>query len=175
MKLVKYSSEPLIFDPEYVYAGHDLAHQVGKPRGLWVSDESEGAWGWREWCEAEGWNLDGLTFKTEFALTPEANVLIIDTPEALIEFDAKYATGSAYIARIDWSVVAEQYDGIIITPYQWEHRLEMMWYYGWDCASGCIWNLSAIRPLSQISRIEVPIIPGGYTHTSALAPGANPS
>ena len=147
MRLVKYSAEPLVFDPEFVYPNSHIASAVGKPVGLWVSDESPGMFGWKEWCEGETWNIGGLAHRTEFALTPGHNVLIIDTPEALAAFDAEYSTGSKYIERIDWSVVAERYDGIIITPYQWEHRLSMMWYYGWDCASGCIWNLSAIAPV----------------------------
>ena len=54
--------------------------------------------------------------------------------------------------QIDWAEVASKYDGIIISPYQWSLRLdmEMMWYYGWDCASGCIWNISAIKELKEV-------------------------
>lgn len=40
------------------------------------------------------------------------------------------------------------YDG---APYQWECRLDRdtFWYYSWDCASACIWNLQAVRPLVE--------------------------
>jgi len=38
-------------------------------------------------------------------------------------------------------VVSKEYDGIEIAPYQWDARLSLIWYYGWDVASGCIWNL----------------------------------
>jgi hypothetical protein len=24
-------------------------------------------------------------------------------------------------------------------------RMGLMWYYGWDCASGCIWDTSVIE------------------------------
>lgn len=37
-------------------------------------------------------------------------------------------------------------------PYQWRRRNErgFSWYYGWDCASGCIWRASAIREIRLI-------------------------
>ncbi|QBI98814.1 hypothetical protein SEA_BOBBY_184 [Mycobacterium phage Bobby] len=48
---------------------------------------------------------------------------------------------------IDWGKVAADYGGIIIAPYQWSRRMDPHWYYTWDCASGCIWNLEAIESL----------------------------
>jgi len=55
--------------------------------------------------------------------------------------------------RIDWEAVAKRYTGIEIEPYNWERRnsgpnnnysMSMLWYYGWDCASGCVWELDAL-------------------------------
>ena len=56
--------------------------------------------------------------------------------------------------RINWQPLTEQYAGIIISPYQWKRRLDGRasdWYYGWDCASACIWDLSAVRPSASVS------------------------
>jgi len=222
VRLVKYTSEPLVFDHEYEYHDHEIASMVGKPRGLWLSDEDE--FGWREWCEGEEWNLGGLAYATEFALTPEGNVLIITTEQEFKAFGEKYK-GALYegvqINGIDWRKVQADYDGIIITPYRHESRFDFtnFWYAGWDVASGCIWNLRAIVPVQRCGRVqnhgsitvtcaepaghdeaegrgrvhrgesygvkvmwlsgeppervEVPLIPGGYTHTSVLAPDAN--
>lgn len=39
------------------------------------------------------------------------------------------------------------YGAMEITPYLWEKRLESMWYYGWDCASGCVWDIQAVADL----------------------------
>jgi hypothetical protein len=53
-----------------------------------------------------------------------------------------------YVYQINWKEVQDKYDGIIITPYQWSCRLmnpTTSWYYGWDCASGCIWNTKCIE------------------------------
>jgi hypothetical protein len=154
MRLIHHSAEPFVFDPNHVYDKHEIAAAVGKPRGLWVSDET-GDDGWRSWCESEEFNLAGLDHETEFVLAPGHNVLVIESPEALSAFDQEYNVGlhdrSPFtILGIDWNRVAEDYDGIIITPYQWEHRFGLMWYYGWDCASGCIWNLHALALAANV-------------------------
>ena len=53
---------------------------------------------------------------------------------------------------IRWQDVALDYQGILIAPYQWSLRLDkdFRWYYMWDCASGCIWDLSAIASLTLL-------------------------
>lgn len=52
---------------------------------------------------------------------------------------------------VDWARVAKQWDGIIIAPYIYSRRFDgPFWYYGVDCASGCIWNLDAIDTFELI-------------------------
>ena len=55
--------------------------------------------------------------------------------------------------EIDWKKVKSKYQGIIIAPYQWSCRLNLdsNWYYGWDCASGCIWDLDCIKDFKLIT------------------------
>lgn len=62
---------------------------------------------------------------------------------------------------ISWKKVRKNYDGIIIAPYQWDCRnaSETTWYYPWDCASGCIWNLEKVS-LRLESLIDVEAIEG---------------
>jgi hypothetical protein len=50
-----------------------------------------------------------------------------------------------YPPYIDWEKVqADGYFGMEISPYLWSRRLDGgMWYYGWDCASGVIWDKRA--------------------------------
>lgn len=59
MTLYHYSSEPHQLDLSRTY---DQAGDLNKPRGLWLSAEcgTEEQYGWRDWCEGEEWNLDGL-------------------------------------------------------------------------------------------------------------------
>jgi len=49
---------------------------------------------------------------------------------------------------INWKEIQEQeYNGIEICPHNWERREELDWYYPWDVASGCIWNLSGVSDI----------------------------
>ncbi len=47
---------------------------------------------------------------------------------------------------IDWPLLAGiDWDGIEICPYLQEFRRSNSgWYYGWDVASGCIWDSEAL-------------------------------
>jgi len=169
MELVHYSRVLLEFDRERTYAQQEPVSSYIKPVGFWVSDDTE--FGWKQWCESEEWNTESLKIRSGFAFAPGANVLHLTSVPQLLAFTAKYGvyppkTYSGSAASINWPRVAREYDGILITPYQWEARLDhrTSWFYGWDCASGCIWNLAALEQVTE--RTEVPLIPGGYTHTS---------
>ncbi len=131
---------------------------LGKPSGLWVSDEDNDPEGsWSTWCRNEHWG--DIDEKHRHTIEVDVRrVLRITTSAELMNFNRKYSRDmkighasnrSPNYRRtvISWTLVAERYDGIIISPYQWRHRMDhdMSWYYGWDCASGCIWNASAME------------------------------
>ena len=77
------------------------------------------------------------------------NVLQIKTHMELMQFSREYQGMMSQVYRkgesIDWNKVASKYDGIEINPYQFEARYQYLWYYGWDIASGCVWNLSGVK------------------------------
>lgn len=131
-----------------------------KPRGLWVSDE-DAEMGWREWCSSAmpGWLRENVY---EIELERGANVLVVDTLRALDCFHRKWHMTQDHRydqTVIQWPLLALHYDGIIITPYQWDRRLDGAvsdWYYSWDCASGCIWNPRAIAAVRQIPALPTP-------------------
>lgn len=58
--------------------------------------------------------------------------------------------------HIDWPrVEADGFHGIEISPYLWKRRLEGgMWYYGWDCAAGVIWNKAAVHSVELIAKYD---------------------
>ena len=150
MKLLHHSATPL--GAIYSQTQDEIApHQ--KPNGLWVSVDGE--YSWREWCEAEEWGLDCFVHTYEIKLTDDANILVLDSVEALDEFHKERAVDLPNRSHlfnssvIDWPAVADEYQGIIISPYQWERRMDYMWYYGWDCASGVIWDNSVIAGISE--------------------------
>lgn len=141
-------------DPALPY---DHGEERMKPLGLWVSDDNA-EMNWPDWCVAENFGLDRFRYRTEVRIRECAKILFIRSVEELDAFNAKYSYDllaglghrrSGAEPRMDyirWSLVAKEYDGIIITPYLWERRMDGgLWYYGWDCASGCIWNVDAIQ------------------------------
>ncbi len=118
-----------------------------KPRGLWVS--VDGPRDWPEWCADENFRDTKAQHRYRVTLASSANILTLSTVESLVGFDIEYGDGGD-LGLIDWALVAAKYQGIIIAPYQWGHRLGMLWYYGWDCASGCIWDASAIASVERL-------------------------
>lgn len=102
-------------------------------------------------------NRRGLCSNGSERLADNANILTLPKDMGVGQFEAMFAIEKP-IDRfkeqaIDWQKVSRQYDGIIIAPYQWEHRLSSDWYYPWDCASGCIWNGKAIQTIVPIDDI----------------------
>jgi hypothetical protein len=141
-----YTAEPFTLDRDRVYQQGGPEGGFFKPKGLWLSVDGE--YDWPSWCRAERFLEGTLRHRTPMRLREDANVLRLSTLEELRAFSAEHARpafpGAEIMTEIDWSVIAERYDGIVIAPYRWDCRLDLMWYYGWDCASGCIWNLDAL-------------------------------
>ena len=106
-----------------------------KPKGLWYGIGSS----WIDWVRSEmpEWETD----QAYVLDLNKSNMLIIRSYEELIAFDEKYSKGP----MINWSNVAYDYDGIEISPYIQKARFELMWYYAWDIASGCIWGENVVK------------------------------
>lgn len=151
LRLKHYSDAPVEFRREPVIQD---GFRFDKPRGFWVSVEGEDDW--KTWCEAEEFGLGRLAVEHDVTLTVDANVLLIDSLDALREFADKWKVERGdYRDGIQWAVLEHFYDGIIIAPYQWGARLDpdTSFYYGWDCASGCIWNSDAIESITPVREV----------------------
>lgn len=152
-QLYHYSTEPigelLTVDPRKESGAY-------KPSGLWVSVGEE----WKEWCEGEGFQINSLRVVSRVWLKLDARILRLSCAADIFRFSGVYGiktrpgVGLRQVGydKIDWGKVAEHYQGIIIAPYVWECRLDerTFWYYGWDCASGCIWDAR-----NAVERVEV--------------------
>lgn len=156
---LKYADHRIMSGEQWNRAQSAPRSHYDKPRGFWFTDDSEDCWA--SWCRAENFCLEALTFKHEVKLD-ESKLLILRTGEELDQFlqdfTIYHSWHSSYTDRcINWPEVAKQYAGIIITPYQWSHRLshDSNWYYGWDCASGCVWDASAILSINLIDINEM--------------------
>lgn len=154
MKLIHYAKKEFILDSR-PYLELDL-FPSSKPNGLWVSVQGDNDW--EEWCKNEEYGLDHLQVSYEVVLKPNANILKLKTPKQVCNLTKKYPVlrdqwndiMGKLLCRsyeIDWPKVKSEYQGIIIAPYQWDCRFlqETSWYYGWDCASGCIWDLDCVK------------------------------
>lgn len=147
--LKHYAREPhLRFDRRYNYGSR---RGDFKPAGFWVS--VQGGDDWREWCTSENYHTDLLANEHDVILTPEANILLLDTlasVESLATRFPRFDSGQMFEDYPNWRQIAAEYDGLIIAPYQWGARWDVSWYYSWDCASGCIWNLDAIASVEPL-------------------------
>ena len=118
----------------------DVIHTQGnryKPAGFWYQIDNS----WKNWCEAEDFGT-GDDYSNEYIFDIDlSKILIIDTPEKFIDFHNKYSITDKMLygnKTINWKKVSNDYDGIEITHYLYQFRMEpqYMWYYGWDVASG---------------------------------------
>lgn len=159
MKLIHYTNEEFELKPLKYYQ-EDL-HWQEKPNGLWVSVEGDFDWKW--WCKDNDFRLENLRISYEVILKEDAKILHLTTSEEISDLTNHYPylkeEWNDPIGRricrtyeIDWNKIKEKYQGIVIAPYQWECRLNINcdWYYGWDCASGCIWDIDCIKEFKLI-------------------------
>ena len=160
LSLIHYAKQPFELDRNLVYP-QDRYDWQAKPVGLWFSVQGEYDWDW--WCRGEDFRLDYLAYEHKIKLNKDANILCMTDPAQLDYFTKKYPLSLGYTFldndthQIDWPAVRKDYQGIIIPFYLWSCRLaqETMWYYGWDCASGCIWDLDAVELFQCITATEL--------------------
>lgn len=148
----------------------ERVHQL-KPEGLWYSFDKSNIT-WRDWCESEGFRSFDQGVRCYRLDVDESKILML-TPDTLDDFNKEYSISwglSSYHSTIHWQLVGMEYAGIEINPYSWHHRLEsdFFWYYGWDCASGCIWRPSeAITSIEEIDPCNLQQRPGNTTADTA--------
>ncbi len=155
MKVVlsHFTQHPFRFESEREYPTSENEMGGFKPNGLWLSDE--GDLGWKRWCELEKWGTHTLRFETKF-LCDTSKWLVLRSTEELWAFTkrevAKLPDAPSGTGLIDWPRVQGAFSGILITPYNWDmrHSSKASWYYTWDCASACVWDLSTIQPLKNV-------------------------
>lgn len=152
---VHYSVEPLT-------AIRSVEQNIGrKPQGLWITPRAS-ADNWYDWCLRNDFHRDRLQWETSVALDPGSELLLISTPFQLAEFNAEYLAPRAVYLEwdgIDWPLVSTRYPGILITPYLGSCRFDYPWYGGWDCASGCVWDSSAVSYLGASRGFAVAVEP----------------
>lgn len=123
-----------------------------KPHGIWYACGAE----WAEYMLSDfpsAMNKLVALYKMELG----RGVLRLTSTEEILAFDEQYGEEQSATAGrrggwyIHWDAVSAQYSGIEICPYNWDLRFPLRWYYGWDVASGCIWDPVGIGNLKLVA------------------------
>ena len=145
-------------DAGFISQVYDVTESGGymKPKGFWYEVDGD----WQRWCEGNDYGTKFYKYIYDVDLG-SCNILKITTRNELLLFHNKYMiTENQHWSlhhddrKIDWIQVSADYDGIQISPYIWEERMNLMWYYGWDCASGVVWRMKDMK-VTLIGPIEL--------------------
>ena len=142
-----------------------------KPNGLWFDANED----WKRWCEATEFRLENLRYRHTVTLLDTSQILFLRSAKDIDAFTHKYGRNpsvqiqflqsatemdkfasqygrdlfadiqSQFSNYIAWGEVAEKHSGIIIVPFSRARSQTYLWYYGWYCAGGCVWDTSVIR------------------------------
>lgn len=163
MILHHFSSADFVFDPSKTYdqLTFEQSSIYSKPQGFWVSVDGEDSWD--TWCLANNFGHESTEVSNLVTLKADANIIILYTKDEIRNFAKRFMTvysETFYLRQgIFWAAVTKEYSGIIIPNYlYWECQDELdifNWYYGWDVASGCIWDLNAIESVIVDDKVEV--------------------
>lgn len=144
-----FAQSPVVLDFSRTYRQPDRPFPFGKPSGLWYS--VAGPDDWPSWCRAEDFLVEELEYVHALDLDMDRILRVCD-PVALSAFSERYEARSSpvapYSVAVDWPAVGETWAGIEIAPYLWpsvRFSGSCGWYSGWDCASGCVWDLGAVK------------------------------
>jgi hypothetical protein len=142
-----------------------------KPNGLWFDVDE----GWNRWCKATQFRMETLRYRHTVSILDKTRVLFLRNGKDIDTFTKTYGHNVAsrirflqnhedqdtftrnyghdlfreiqkqFSSYIMWEDVAEKYGGIIVAPYSRAKSETYLWYYGWNCAGGCIWDTSILR------------------------------
>jgi hypothetical protein len=142
-----------------------------KPNGFWFDVDGD----WQGWCETTGFRPETFRYRHKVTILDPSGIIFLRRAKDIDAFTRRYArnlSGSIRLMQsssdndefarrygrdlfgdilrqfsnyIMWKEVAEEHSGIVVAPYSRSRRETYLWYHGWSCASGCIWDTNAIR------------------------------
>lgn len=122
--------------------------------GLWASPvDSE--WGWRNFCMDNGWNLDRLTNRFLFRLSPDSKIYVVDDVEDLDAVSTFGMNGYGWKTIDFHRLVDEGFDGIYATKkgvrIEDDAETRLRGLDLWDVESVCVFNKDVIIPIDDES------------------------
>lgn len=166
MTYYHWASDPVTLRrTSYPQSGHP------KPNGLWFDVNGS----WKRWCEAAQFRLEKLRYRHTVTIVDASRIIFLRNAKDIDLFTREYGRdlsghirhlqgtedpdtftngyGSDLFADIRkqfsnyimWGEVAQKHSGIMVSPYSRARSRTYLWYYGWNCSGGCIWDTGAIR------------------------------
>ena len=121
-----------------------------KPNGLWYSCGTD----WLKFVETEMPELQE-TATMVYAIGYEpGKMLRVTSPKQAERVSYRYLDYDS--KRVDWGKVSTKYAGIECCPYPVgdKTKIDNLWYYAFDMASGCIWDASAISNTILVAELK---------------------
>ena len=135
------------FVPIHNYAGWNKP--IG---GLWAS-RVDAPLGWKEWCERENFRVCDEINSFKFTLSPTANIITIDSMEALENLPSYYTLKTEKIGNntsfyLNFEIMVK--DGVDAVELKLSQCYALYWaMYGWDCDSIIVMNKEIIIPIEN--------------------------
>lgn len=157
--LIHFTWEPLsVDDLEPADQSEDTG--MGKPAGIWFSVGEA----WLDFGgESRMFAKVGYDRAYRLTLADDADLVHLSSKGDIFRFTDDFRLdlleeyerlpGGANITYdLDWHAVADLWSGIVVVPYISTARLDpsVNWYYSWDIASACIWDVSVIGALEPV-------------------------
>ncbi len=163
---------------EYLLKNHTYFEQPDskkKPIGAWLSNKfkEQGNRTWVNFVIGNDFNNRVNPLKNDIYLVEliddNKKILRLKTSLEMLDFTLQYGVLTEKTKRkleriknnnyydminveINWKKVQDDgYYGIDISPYIYEMRMVLMWYYGWDCSSQCIWDYRGIKSITKLN------------------------
>jgi tRNA nucleotidyltransferase/poly(A) polymerase len=127
-----------------------------KPTGIWYGCGV----GWLKFVEENDWESTAGSQIWSLKINMGKIKSLVDAKE-IDRFSWKFRNMESYIEnhldkRIDWAKVASTFSGIECCPYPVgdKTKIDNLWYYAFDMASGCIWDASAISNTILVAELK---------------------
>lgn len=123
-----------------------------KPRGLWYGFDNS----WIDWVHSNMPEWEETHFTHKFKIEVDESKILVLKAKDMVPFTMEFSQKRYGLKVINWPAIAKEgWCGIEIPQYHDELRLDFdfFWYYGWDCASGCIWNKDVLKDIVYLSSL----------------------
>jgi hypothetical protein len=151
-----------------------------KPNGFWFDVDGD----WQRWCGTTEFRPGTFRYRHKVTILDTSRIIFLRRAKEVDAFARKYArnlSGNIRLLQsagdndafarqygrdlfgdilqqfsnyIMWREVAEEHSGIIIAPYSRARSETYLWYHGWSCASGCVWDTSVLRLGKPIKKTQ---------------------